>query len=67
MSEPQNAEDLVIEFENKSGSLKYVIRHRAFHGEWCITVSNGVTQSVVANFKLLEQAEKCAEALKESV
>jgi len=63
MSEPKNAEDLVIEFENKRGD-KFSI-FRGINGDWIIMSDK--EGMIHARFKLLEQAKKCAEILKESV
>lgn len=57
-------EDIVIEFENKSGE-KFRIEYEGIF--WSIFRLECGYWEDVCKFKLLKQAKKCAEALKESV
>ena len=63
-----SSKDEVIEFENKSGDKYYIqYHHDVFKGQWNIIEERGYGEELIASFKLLEQAKKCAEILKESV
>jgi len=60
-------EEMVIKFENRSG-VQFKIMWCRLDEVWDIySMLSPKRSRVIASFKLLEQAEKCAEALKESV
>ena len=62
MSTP-NAEDLVIQFENRSGDQFMITYTKG----WCIYKNYGGDFVSMHNFTLLKDAEECAETLKRSI
>ena len=59
-------EDLVIKFENQSG-VEYDIRYCNYDDKWDISEHTETSLLHVASFRLLYDAEACAEILKRSV